>query len=63
MTAVLDQVKNVAYTGVGVNLVVTDAIIGRDLERALSTLDTVLSFGVDVAHLAQELVGHFRDLT
>ena len=41
----------------------SDAIIGRDLERALSTLDTVLSFGVDVAHLAQELVGHFRDLT
>ena len=31
MTAVLDQVKNVAYTGVGVNLVVTDAIIGREV--------------------------------
>ena len=29
MPAVLDQIKNVAYTGVGVNLVVTDAIIGR----------------------------------
>ena len=29
MTAVLDQVKNVAYTGVGVNLVITDAVIGR----------------------------------
>ena len=31
MTAVLDQVKNVAYTGVGVNLAVTDAIIGREV--------------------------------
>ena len=31
MTAVLNQVKNVAYTGVGVNLVVTDAIIGREV--------------------------------
>ena len=31
MTAVLDQVKNVAYTGLGVNLVVTDAIVGRDI--------------------------------
>ncbi|MEM8706678.1 MAG: hypothetical protein AAGE98_09495 [Actinomycetota bacterium] len=31
MTAVLDQVKNVAYTGVGVNLIVTDAIVGREV--------------------------------
>ncbi len=31
MTAVLNQVKNVAYAGVGVNLVVTDAIIGREV--------------------------------
>lgn len=29
MTAVLDQVKSVAYTSVGVNLVVTDAVVGR----------------------------------
>ena len=28
MTAVLDQVKNVAYVSVGVNVLVTDAIVG-----------------------------------
>jgi len=31
MTAVLDQVKNVAYASVGVNLLVTDAIVGREV--------------------------------
>lgn len=31
MTAVLDQVKDAAYTAVGVNLLVTDAIVGREL--------------------------------
>lgn len=31
MTAVLDQVKNAAYTSVGVNLLVTDAIVGREV--------------------------------
>ncbi|MEM7140852.1 MAG: hypothetical protein AAF548_07430 [Actinomycetota bacterium] len=31
MTAVLDQVKNAAYASVGVNLLVTDAIVGREL--------------------------------
>lgn len=31
MTAVLDQVKDVAYAAVGVNLLVTDAIVGREL--------------------------------
>ena len=31
MTAVLDLVKNVVYSGVGVNLVVSDAIIGREV--------------------------------
>ena len=31
MTAVLDQVKNAAYAGVGVNLIVTDAIVGREV--------------------------------
>ena len=29
MTAVLDQAKSAAYTTVGVNLVVTDALVGR----------------------------------
>lgn len=32
MTAVLDQVKNAAYTSVGVNLLVTDAIVGREIK-------------------------------
>ena len=31
MTAVLDQVKNAAYASVGVYLLVTDAIVGREL--------------------------------
>lgn len=31
MTAVLDQVKDAAYTAVGVNLLVTDAIVGRQV--------------------------------
>lgn len=31
MTAVLDQVKNAAYASVGVNLLVTDAIVGREI--------------------------------
>jgi len=31
MTAVLDQVKNAAYASVGVNLLVTDAIVGREV--------------------------------
>ncbi len=31
MTAVLDQVKNAAYVSVGVNLLVSDAIVGREL--------------------------------
>ena len=31
MTAVIDQVKNAAYTSVGVNLLVTDAIVGREV--------------------------------
>ncbi|MEZ5243685.1 MAG: hypothetical protein R2707_01200 [Acidimicrobiales bacterium] len=31
MTAVLDQVKDAAYTAVGVNLLITDAIVGREL--------------------------------
>ncbi len=31
MTAVLDQVKDAAYAAVGVNLLVTDAIVGREV--------------------------------
>lgn len=31
MPAVLEQVKNAAYTSVGVNLLVTDAIVGREV--------------------------------
>jgi hypothetical protein len=31
MTAVLDQVKDAAYTAVGVNLLITDAIVGREV--------------------------------
>ena len=31
MSAVLEQVKSVAYTGVGVNLLVSDAIVGREV--------------------------------
>lgn len=31
MTAVLDQVKNVAYASVGVNILVTDAIVGHEI--------------------------------
>jgi hypothetical protein len=31
MTAVLDQVKDVTYTTVGVNLLLTDAIVGHEL--------------------------------
>lgn len=31
MPAVLDQVKDAAYAAVGVNLLVTDAIVGREL--------------------------------
>jgi predicted TIM-barrel enzyme len=31
MSTVIEQVKNAAYAGVGVNLLVTDAIVGREL--------------------------------
>ncbi len=31
MPAVLDQAKSAAYTGVGMNLLVTDAIVGREV--------------------------------
>lgn len=31
MTAVIEQVKDAAYAAVGVNLLVTDAIVGREL--------------------------------
>ena len=31
MTAVMDQVKDAAYATVGVNLLVTDAIVGREV--------------------------------
>ncbi|MEM9466589.1 MAG: hypothetical protein AAGA90_14545 [Actinomycetota bacterium] len=31
MSTVIDQVKNAAYAGVGVNLLVTDAIVGREV--------------------------------
>ena len=31
MSEVLEQVKSAAYTSVGVNLLVTDAIVGREL--------------------------------
>ncbi|MDW3217774.1 MAG: hypothetical protein R8F63_04100 [Acidimicrobiales bacterium] len=31
MTAVLDQVKTAAYASVGINLLVTDAIVGREV--------------------------------
>lgn len=31
MTTVIDQVKHAAYTSVGVNLLVTDAIVGREV--------------------------------
>ncbi len=31
MSEVLDQVKSVAYASVGVNLLVTDAIVGREV--------------------------------
>ncbi|MEM9202625.1 MAG: hypothetical protein AAGC53_13250 [Actinomycetota bacterium] len=31
MSTVIEQVKNAAYASVGVNLLVTDAIIGREL--------------------------------
>ena len=31
MTAVLDQVKDATYTTVGVNLLITDAIVGHEL--------------------------------
>ena len=30
MSTVIEQVKNAAYTSVGVNLLVTDAIVGRE---------------------------------
>ena len=31
MSTVIEQVKNAAYAGVGVNLLVTDAIVGREV--------------------------------
>ena len=31
MSTVIEQVKNAAYTSVGVNLLVTDAIVGREV--------------------------------
>ena len=31
MSTVIEQVKNAAYASVGVNLLVTDAIVGREL--------------------------------
>jgi len=31
MTTVIEQVKHAAYTSVGVNLLVTDAIVGREV--------------------------------
>ena len=31
MSTVIEQVKNAAYAGVGVNLLVTDAIVGREI--------------------------------
>lgn len=39
------------------------ALVARDVDAALSVLDDVLQFGVDVAHFANEFVGHLRDLT
>ena len=31
MSTVIEQAKNVAYAGVGVNLIVTDALVGREV--------------------------------
>ena len=41
----------------------SDALVRRDVEGALATLDAVLQYGVDVAHFANAFVGHLRDLT
>ncbi len=72
MPAVLDQVKDVAYTSVGVNLLVSDAIVGRevptpkfvgehaDIARNKAT-EALTDFRGRTEPRAMELVGNLPD--
>ena len=59
MTAVLDQVKDAAYTAVGVNLLVTDAIVGREVP----TPDFVVEHTSIARKQATEALTQFRART
>jgi hypothetical protein len=59
MTAVLDQVKNAAYTSVGVNLLVTDAIVGREVP----TPEFAEEYSVTARKQATEALTDFRART
>jgi len=59
MTAVLDQVKDVAYAAVGVNLLVTDAIVGRELP----TPEFVVEHTATARKQAAEALTDFRART
>ncbi len=59
MTAVLDQVKDVAYAAVGVNLLVTDAIVGRELP----TPEFVVEHSAIARKQATEALTDFRART
>ena len=56
MTAVLDQVKHAAYTGVGINLLVTDAIVGREVPAP----EAVEEYTTTARKQASEVLTDFR---
>ncbi|MEQ8840784.1 MAG: hypothetical protein RIB98_07370 [Acidimicrobiales bacterium] len=59
MTAVLDQVKDAAYAAVGVNLLVTDAIVGHEV----TTPDFVGEHSAIARKQATEALTGFRART
>ena len=74
--SLMDQV--IAFAGTTVSLEAASSILGvaerrrlfelsaallaRDVDKALSVIDEVDAFGVDLAHFASEFVAHLRDL-
>jgi DNA polymerase-3 subunit gamma/tau len=42
---------------------ISRALLDKDLQLALETVDEIAAYGGDMGHFAEQLIGHFRDLT
>ena len=42
---------------------ISRALLDKNLQLALETVDEIAAYGGDMGHFAEQLIGHFRDLT